>query len=110
MNIHKLFILCLVVVLSACVSQSQTDLNHIEQSDKTAQGDKYWTLDFFHFYKGKQTHKEQFQFVNRRDCFDTLYQMQFKHKKDSFYSGSGMCTKLFVDGQQRTHDDLLGYR
>lgn len=81
-----------------------------EQATVTAQGDKYWTLDFFHFYKGKQTHTESLKFVSRRDCFDTLYQMQVDSKKLSGHSGAGICTKHFVEGQKRTKDDLLGYR
>ena len=74
------------------------------------QGDKYWTLDFFHFYKGKQTRTETRQFVNRRDCFDAMYQMQEDAKKEAFHTGSGICMKRFVAGQKRTQDDLLGYR
>ena len=81
-----------------------------EQSNTGIQGDKFWTLDFFHFYNGKQTHTETLKFANRRDCFDTLYQMQVDSKKLSDHSGAGICTKRFVEGQKRTQDDLLGYR
>jgi len=94
-----------VIFLSACISRQP-----LEQSSTGAQGDKYWTLDFFHFYMGKQTHTERFQFTKRRDCFDTLYQMQVDSKKQIFHSGAGICTKLFVEGQKRTQDDVLGYR
>jgi len=101
----KLIILILVMALCSCAEPIKK-----EQATVTAQGDKYWTLDFFHFYKGKQTHTESFKFVNRRDCFDTLYLMQVNSKKQSFHSGAGICTKLFLEGEKRTQDDLLGYR
>ena len=69
-----------------------------------------WTLDFFHFYKGTQTHSESFQFLSRRDCFDAMYQMQVNSRKKPLYSGSGVCTKWFSEGQERTHNDILGYK
>ena len=102
---HKLFIVCLTALLSSCVN-SPPDV----QSNTDIQGDKFWTLDFFHFNKGKQTHTETLKFVNRRDCFDALYQMQIDSKKQSGNSGAGICTKRFVEGQKRTQDDVLGYR
>jgi hypothetical protein len=103
--VHKLFIICLAALLSSCVHPPPA-----EQSNTGIQGEKFWTLDFFHFYKGKQTHTENLKFVNRRDCFDALYQMQVDSKKQSGHSGAGICTKRFVEGQKRTEDDLLGYR
>lgn len=69
-----------------------------------------WTLDFFHFYKGTQTHSESFQFLSRRECFDAMYQMQVNSRKKPLYSGSGVCTKWFAEGQERTHNDILGYK
>jgi hypothetical protein len=65
---------------------------------------------FFYFHKGKQTHTKAFQFVSRRDCFDTLYQMQVDSKKVPQHSGSGICMKQFAEGQKRTEHDVLGYR
>ena len=102
---YKLPIVCLAVFLSSCANPPP-----VEQSNIGIQGDKFWTLDFFYFYKGKQTHTEVLKFVNRRDCFDALYQMQVDSKKQSGHSGAGICTKRFVEGQKRTQDDLLGYR
>jgi hypothetical protein len=48
--------------------------------------------------------------VNRRDCFETMYQMQVDAKKLANQSGSGICSKRFLEGQKRTQDDVLGYR
>jgi len=104
-KVYKLLLICFVVFLSSCMNQPPA-----EQSNVGIQGDKFWTLDFFYFYKGKQTHTESLKFVSRRDCFDTLYQMQVDSKKLSGHSGAGICTKHFVEGQKRTKDDLLGYR
>jgi hypothetical protein len=39
-----------------------------------------------------------------------MYQMQVDSKKQAGHSGAGVCSKLFVDGQKRTADDLLGFR
>jgi len=103
--VYKPFIFCLTTLLCSCVNQLPT-----EQSNVGIQGDKFWTLDFFYFYKGKQTHTDTLKFVNRRDCFDALYQLQVDSKKQSGHSGAGICTKRFVEGQKRTQDDLLGYR
>lgn len=94
-----------MVLLSSCVNPPPA-----EQSNAGIQGDRFWALDFFHFYKGKQTHTETLKFVNRRDCFDALYQMQVDSKKRGGHSGAGICTKRFLEGQKRTQDDLLGYR
>ena len=105
---NKLSVIFLTVFLSSCVSYSPPPDSAPANFD--IKGDKYWTLDFFHFYMGKQTHTERFQFSKRRDCFDTLYQMQVDSKKQIFHSGAGICTKLFVEGQKRTQDDVLGYR
>lgn len=102
---HKLFITFLAVILSSCLSYPWGDNDNVGM-----QGDKYWTLDFFYFYNGKKTHTESFQFVNRRDCFDALYQMQVDAKKEFLHSGAGLCSKHFVEGQKRTRDDSLGYK
>jgi hypothetical protein len=103
--VNKLPIFWLTVFLSSCAYPPP-----VEKSNAGIQGDKFWTLDFFHFYKGKQINTETLKFVNRRDCFDALYQMQVDSKKQSGHSGAGICTKRFVEGQKRTQDDVLGYR
>lgn len=102
---RQLFFIGLILGLGACASPPP-----IQQSAADIGGDQYWTLDFFHFYMGRQTHTETLQFVSRRDCFDTLYQMQVDAKKKIFHSGAGVCMKRFVEGQKRTHNDVLGYR
>ena len=106
-NVNKFSIICIVVLLSSCVSHPPP---HQEPANVSAMGDKHWTLDFFYFHKGKQTHAKAFEFINRRDCFDAMYQMQIEAKKGSNQSGSGICSKRFVEGQKRTPDDVLGYR
>jgi hypothetical protein len=102
---YQLLITLLVSGLCACSSQQPANVGVLSHETTG-----YWTLDFFHFYKGKQTHVETLQFVNRRDCFDTLYQMQVNAKKEFLHSGAGICMKRFEEGQKRTQDDALGYR
>jgi hypothetical protein len=108
----KPLLLCTVFALSACATQTPPapppEPERVET--KPLQGDQYWTLNFFYFYKSKQTHSNSFQYVNRRDCFEAMYQMQVDSKKKAGHSGAGVCSKLFVDGQKRTADDLLGFR
>ena len=99
--------ICLVLLLCSCAVEPPPV---VPVQTTAIEGDKYWTLDFFYFYKGKQTHTKAFQFVSRRDCFDTLYQMQVDSKKVPHHSGSGICMKQFVEGQKRTENDVLGYR
>ena len=105
---NKFSILCIVVFLISCASHTPP-LDSAPMSVSIT-GDKYWTLDFFYFHKGKQTHTKAFEFVNRRDCFETMYQMQVDAKKLANQSGSGICSKRFLEGQKRTQDDVLGYR
>ena len=105
MQVSRFYVLGLLIALCSCASPPP-----LEQSVADVGGDQYWTLDFFHFYMGKQTHTETLQFISRRDCFDTLYQMQVDSKKKPFHSGAGICMKRFVEGQKRTHNDVLGYR
>jgi hypothetical protein len=99
--------ICLVMLLCSCAVEPPPV---VPVQTTAIEGDKYWTLDFFYFYKGKQTHTKAFQFVSRRDCFDTLYKMQVDSKKVPHHSGSGICMKQFVEGQKRTENDVLGYR
>jgi hypothetical protein len=106
--VNKFSILYIVVFLSSCVSQPPPpDSGPMNVS---IMGDKYWTLDFFYFYKGRQTHTKAFEFVNRRDCFETMYQMQVDARRATNHSGSGICSKRFAEGQKRTQDDVLGYK
>ena len=109
-NVNKLFIFCMAVFLTSCASHPPPPPPAPEPVNISIMGDKYWTLDFFYFHKGKQTHTKAFEFVNRRDCFDAMYQMQVDVKKIANHSGSGICSKRFVEGQKRTEDDVLGYK
>jgi len=109
--VNKLFIVFMVVFLISCASHPPPPPPPAPEPVSIGiMGDKYWTLDFFYFHKGKQTHTKAFKFVNRRDCFDAMYQMQVEAKKGLNQSGSGICSKRFVEGQKRTQDDLLGYK
>jgi hypothetical protein len=112
-NMNKLSIGLIAVFLTSCASHpplSPPPPPAPEPVNISITGDKYWTLDFFYFHKGKQTHTKAFEFVNRRDCFDAMYQMQVEVKKRFNQSGSGICSKRFVEGQKRTQDDVLGYK
>ena len=111
-NVKKLSIVCIAVFLTSCASQPPPPPPPPvpEPVNTSIMGDKYWTLDFFYFHKGKQTHTKALKFVNRRDCFDTMYQMQVEAKRGLNQSGSGICSKRFVEGQKRTQDDVLGYK
>jgi len=100
--------ICLAMLLCSCAVEPPPPVVPVQA--EVIEGDKYWTLDFFYFHKGKQTHTKAFQFVSRRDCFDTLYQMQVDSKKMPHHSGSGICMKQFVEHQKRTENDVLGYR
>ena len=108
LNVNNLRIVCIAVFLTSCASHPPPP--DPEPVNISIMGDKYWTLDFFYFHKGKQTHTKAFEFVNRRDCFDAMYQMQVEAKKGLNQSGSGICSKRFVEGQKRTQDDVLGYK
>ena len=108
----KLLIVSIALVLGACATKPPplTEPEPERAEIKALQGDQYWTLNFFYFYKGKQTHSKSYQYVNRRDCFEAMYQKQVDSKKQVNHSGAGVCSKLFVEGQKRTADDLLGFR
>lgn len=95
---RNIFIFFLIVTLGACSIPPKTE------------SEKYWTLDFFYFYDGKQTHTKSFQFTSRRDCFDAMYEMQVNSRKEPLHSGAGICSKQFIDNQRRTSDDSLGYK
>uniref|UniRef100_UPI004047A573 hypothetical protein n=1 Tax=Polynucleobacter sp. TaxID=2029855 RepID=UPI004047A573 len=99
------FCLLFLIFLSSCATVEEKKPENIPSQEK-----KTWNLTFYHFYKDKQTHTESFEYPSRRDCFEAMYQMQVDSRKRKFYSGGGICTKWFSQGQQRTHDDVLGYR
>jgi len=82
----------------------------LKKGDPIILGDQYWTLDFTYFYKGKEVKTVISQYDHRRDCFEAMFQMQKEASKKPHSSGAGLCKKLFVDGQERTHKDQLGYR
>jgi hypothetical protein len=105
---NKLSVICFVAFLSSCVSHSPPP--GPESFNAGIKSDKYWTLDFFYFQNGKQIDTKAFEFLSRRDCFETMYQMQADAKKAANHSGSGICSKRFVGDQKRTQDDVLGYR
>jgi hypothetical protein len=106
----KSLLLSIALALTACATPIPPAPEPEHTETKALQGDQYWTLHFFYFYKSKQTHSDSFQYINRRDCFEAMYQMQVDSKKKVGHSGAGVCSKLFVDGQKRTADDLLGFR
>ncbi len=73
-------------------------------------GDQYWTLDFTYFYKGKETQTVILQYEHRRDCFEAIFKMKKEASQKPNQSGGGYCKKLFVDGQEKTDKDQLGFR
>ena len=106
----KPLLLSIALALTTCITPIQPAPEPERTETKALQGDQYWTLHFFYFYKSKQTHSNSFQYVNRRDCFEAMYQMQADSKKKSGHSGAGVCSKLFVGGQKLTTNDQLGFR
>jgi hypothetical protein len=82
----------------------------LKKGDPIVLGDQYWTLDFTYFYKGKEVKTVISQYDHRRDCFEAMFKMQKEASKKPNSSGSGLCKKLFVDGQERTDKDRLGFR
>lgn len=100
----KLLLLSLVLTVAACTTVKE------EKQVVIPQGDTHWTLEFTWLYRDRPTHKQTFQYESRHDCFDAMYQMQKEASKKRFHAGAGLCTKLFADGQERTHNDVLGKR
>ncbi len=94
----------------ACSAPKEIQVERPKDKIITPLGDQYWTLDFTYFYKGKETHTVISQYEHRRDCFDAMFKMQKEASQKPNSSGGGLCKKLFVDGQERTHKDQLGYR
>ena len=68
----------LVIFLFACsspVKEKQTNEVKTEKVEPVL-GDKYWTLDFTYFYKGKEVKTVTSQYDYRRDCFEALFVLQ----------------------------------
>ena len=107
MKIKSLAILSLLLLISACSSVEQKP---VAQSGSSFNPDNSWTLTFFSFDNGKQVNKETFQYASRRDCYDAMFKKEVEARKQHRRSGSGLCTKWFVEGQPKTKDDLLGYK
>lgn len=107
MKFKNLFTVASLVLLGACSSVEQ---GKTSQAGSTLNPDNSWTLTFFSFNNGKQVNKETFQYASRRDCYDAMFKKEVEARKQNKRSGSGLCTKWFVEGQPRTKDDLLGYK
>ena len=100
-----------ITLLSGCAPQvKQQEPIVIKKGDPIILGDQFWTLDFTYFYKGKEVKTVISQYDHRRDCFEAMFKMQKEASKTPHGSGAGLCKKLFVDGQERTDKDRLGFR
>ena len=108
--IKRIFIISLVILCGACASPKEKPVEQAKEKIVVPMGDQYWTLDFTYFYKGKETQTVISQYEHRRDCFEAMFKMQKEASQKPYSSGGGLCKKLFVDGQERTHKDQLGYR
>ncbi len=111
-NFKTTLLILSITFLSACSAPVKEKLVNEPKAEKeiVVLGDKYWTLDFTYFYKGKEVKTVISQYDHRRDCFEALFALQKEASKKPFSSGGGLCKKLFVDGQERDHKDHLGYR
>ena len=109
--LKKLFITLLVTSFIGCAQVKKEPIKEstVEQ-ETTVVGDQYWTLDFTYFYKGKETQTVIWRYEHRRDCFEAMFKMKKEASQKPHHSGGGYCKKLFVDGQERTDKDQLGYR
>jgi hypothetical protein len=109
--LKKLFITLLVTSFIGCAQVKKEPIKESIVEQKTmVVGDQYWTLDFTYFYKGKETQTVISQYEHRRDCFEAMFKMKKEASQKPYSNGGGLCKKLFVDGQERTHKDQLGYR
>ena len=108
--IKRIFIISLVILCGACAAPKEKPVEQAKEKIVVPMGDQYWTLDFTYFYKGKETQTVISQYEHRRDCFEAMFKMQKEASQKPYSSGGGLCKKLFVDGQERTHKDQLGYR
>jgi len=105
-----IFSIFLAILCGACAALKEKPVEQAKEKIVVPMGDQYWTLDFTYFYKGKETQTVISQYEHRRDCFEAMFKMQKEASQKPYSSGSGLCKKLFVDGQERTHKDQLGYR
>jgi hypothetical protein len=108
--IKRIFIISLVILCGACAAPKEKPVEQAKEKIVVPMGDQYWTLDFTYFYKGKETQTVISQYEHRRDCFEAMFKMQKEASQKPYSSGGGLCKKLCVDGQERTHKDQLGYR
>ena len=108
--IKRIFIISLVILCGAFAAPKEKPVEQAKEKIVVPMGDQYWTLDFTYFYKGKETQTVISQYEHRRDCFEAMFKMQKEASQKPYSSGGGLCKKLFVDGQERTHKDQLGYR
>jgi hypothetical protein len=108
--IKRIFIISLVILCGGCAAPKEKPVEQAKEKIVVPMGDQYWTLDFTYFYKGKETQTVISQYEHRRDCFEAMFKMQKEASQKPYSSGGGLCKKLFVDGQERTHKDQLGYR
>ena len=110
-SVNKILWIISILLLSGCTSPvKQQEPIVLKKGDPIVLGDQYWTLDFTYFYKGKEVKTVISQYDHRRDCFEAMFKMQKEASKKPNSSGAGLCKKLFVDGQERTDKDHLGFR
>jgi hypothetical protein len=108
---NKILGIVALLFLFGCAPQvKQQEPIVIKKGEPIILGDQYWTLDFTYFYKGKELKTVISQYDHRRDCFEAMFKMQKEASKKPHSSGAGLCKKLFVDGQERTDKDHLGFR
>jgi hypothetical protein len=105
-----IFSIFLAILCGACAAPKEKPVEQAKEKIVVPMGDQYWTLDFTYFYKGKETQTVISRYEHRRDCFEAMFRMQKEASQKPYSSGGGLCKKLFVDGQERTHKDQLGYR
>ena len=108
--IKRILSIFLAILCGACAAPKEKPVEQVKEKIVVPMGDQYWTLDFTYFYKGKETQTVISQYEHRRDCFEAMFKMQKEASQKPYSSGGGLCKKLFVDGQERTHKDQLGYR
>ena len=108
--IKRILSIFLAILCGACAAPKEKPVEQAKEKIVVPMGDQYWTLDFTYFYKGKETQTVISRYEHRRDCFEAMFKMQKEASQKPYSSGGGLCKKLFVDGQERTHKDQLGYR
>ena len=108
--IKRILSIFLAILCGACAAPKEKSVEQAKEKIVVTMGDQYWTLDFTYFYKGKETQTVISRYEHRRDCFEAMFKMQKEASQKPYSSGGGLCKKLFVDGQERTHKDQLGYR